>query len=138
MRPKRKRLSRPTGNRPPSTTRRLTSISVGERRIPVETRLSASPAASKGDGSSPVSTREKSVDERDVRSHGLAVQIKTDRALLVGAVGFHPRLLQPLQHFAAARSLHISRGDTADGVARTKGRPPIAGASPGTVRVREL
>ena len=35
----------------------------------------------------------ESVDERDVRSHGLAVQVKTDRALLVGAVGFYTGLL---------------------------------------------
>src|SRR5258708_33789690 len=55
-----------------------------------------------------------SVGERDVRSNGLAVHIKTDRAVLVGAVGFHTSLLQPFQYFAPWLSINISRAHRND------------------------
>ena len=34
------------------------------------------------------------VNERDVWRYRLAIQVKTDRALFVGTVGFHSRVLQ--------------------------------------------
>src|SRR5258708_36074222 len=75
------------------------------------------------------SLHEESVDERDVRSHRLAIQIETDRAFLVGAVGFHPSLLQPLQHFAPRMSVYISRADRNDRIARMNSRKQIGRSS---------
>src|ERR1700675_271128 len=80
-RPKLERLLRRTVNCRPSMTTPPISISPDERRISVETRLAPS--------------LHKSVDERYVRGHGLAVQIKADCALLVGAAGCHLGLLYP-------------------------------------------
>src|SRR5258706_16309457 len=67
------------------------------------------------------SLHEESVDERDVRSHRRAVQVKTDSALFVRAIGFHPGLLQPLQYFSPRMSINISRAHPNDCVPWTNG-----------------
>src|ERR1019366_9823626 len=131
-RPKPGRLSRRTVNCRPSMTR--PPISLGERGVcfPVETRLAASPVARKGDGARPSLWVRDSMQKRDVRSHGLAVQVKTDRARLVGAVGFYSGLLQPLQHFAPGMSVHIPRAAGNERIARLNGREQIGRSSADT------
>src|ERR1700687_5123194 len=92
-RPKLEKLLRRTVNCRPSMTTPPISISLDERQIPQRRVLPRLPPrrlvpAFRGGRGKPPSLH-KSVDERYVRSHGLAVQIKADCALLVGAVSCH-------------------------------------------------
>lgn len=73
-----------------------------------------------------------------VRSHRLAIQVKTDRALLVGAVGLDSGLLQSLEHFAPGMPVDISRPHGNDRIARMNGRKQIGGGSARAAVVRDL